>query len=53
MMAPLGTWSGTPPTIRRLAPRLGEHSREVLAEAGYDAGEIDRLIDTGACRAAA
>jgi crotonobetainyl-CoA:carnitine CoA-transferase CaiB-like acyl-CoA transferase len=53
MMAPLGTWSGTPPTIRRLAPRLGEHSREVLAEAGYDAGEIGRLIDTGACRAAA
>ncbi len=52
MMAPLGTWSGTPPTIRRLAPRLGEHSREVLAEAGYDAAEIDRLIDTGACRAA-
>src|SRR5207244_10545231 len=29
------------------APGLGEHSREVLAEAGLGAAEIDRLIDAG------
>ncbi len=27
---PPGTWSRTPPDIRRLAPQLGEHTREVL-----------------------
>ena len=34
------TYYGTPATIRRLAPRLGEHTREVLAEAGLDEAEI-------------
>jgi len=38
------TWSSTPPSIRRLAPRLGEHTREVLAEAGLGTGEIDDLV---------
>lgn len=37
-------FSKTPSTIRRLQPRLGEHSREVLAEAGYGAEEIDALL---------
>ena len=27
-------------SIRRLAPRLGEHTQEVLAEAGLTAAEI-------------
>ncbi|MFO1268920.1 MAG: CoA transferase [Rubrivivax sp.] len=27
-------WSATPPSIRRQAPTLGQHSREVLREAG-------------------
>jgi crotonobetainyl-CoA:carnitine CoA-transferase CaiB-like acyl-CoA transferase len=35
------TYYGTPATIRRLAPRLGEHTREVLAEAGLSAAEIE------------
>jgi crotonobetainyl-CoA:carnitine CoA-transferase CaiB-like acyl-CoA transferase len=35
------------PGIRRQAPRMGEHSREVLAEAGYATTEIERLIDSG------
>ncbi len=34
------TYYGTPATIRRLAPRLGEHTRQVLAEAGLSEAEI-------------
>jgi crotonobetainyl-CoA:carnitine CoA-transferase CaiB-like acyl-CoA transferase len=41
-------YSADPTTIRRGAPLLGEHSREVLAEFGFGADEIDSLIDTGA-----
>jgi len=37
-------WSETPPPTGRFAPRLGQHTREVLAEAGYNASEIDALI---------
>ncbi len=33
----------TPANIRSLAPRLGEHSRELLHELGYDADAIDAL----------
>jgi crotonobetainyl-CoA:carnitine CoA-transferase CaiB-like acyl-CoA transferase len=40
----------TPPVVGRPAPLLGEHTREVLAELGYDAEQIDRIapIDRGA-----
>jgi crotonobetainyl-CoA:carnitine CoA-transferase CaiB-like acyl-CoA transferase len=31
------------PEVRRLAPRVGEHTREVLEEAGYTGEEIERL----------
>jgi crotonobetainyl-CoA:carnitine CoA-transferase CaiB-like acyl-CoA transferase len=34
-----------------LAPRLGEHTREVLHQAGLDKTAIDHLIDQGAARA--
>jgi crotonobetainyl-CoA:carnitine CoA-transferase CaiB-like acyl-CoA transferase len=37
------SYDGTPATIRRLAPRLGEHTAEVLAEAGFGADEIAGL----------
>ncbi|MOA22650.1 Bile acid-CoA hydrolase [compost metagenome] len=45
--APLGHYQGTPTSLRRPAPRLGEHSREVLAQAGYDDARIDALVARG------
>ncbi len=50
-MAPLGQWSDSPASIRRLAPRLGEHTREVLREAGYADEAVERLIGAGAAAA--
>lgn len=45
MMAVPSRWSGSAPDIRRLAPRLGQHSAEVLAEAGYSTQQIASLFD--------
>ncbi|MEO7664355.1 MAG: CoA transferase, partial [Candidatus Limnocylindrales bacterium] len=39
--------SATPATIRTPPPLLGEHSREVLLEAGYGLGEIEALERAG------
>jgi len=41
-------FSATPGGITRAAPLLGQHSREILAEAGFSAAEIDRMVDEGA-----
>jgi crotonobetainyl-CoA:carnitine CoA-transferase CaiB-like acyl-CoA transferase len=41
-------FSKTPPEIRRLPPRLGEHSVEVLREAGLSRAEIDDMLASGA-----
>ena len=38
------TWSETVPPTGRFAPRLGEHTREILGEAGYTSDEIDALL---------
>jgi crotonobetainyl-CoA:carnitine CoA-transferase CaiB-like acyl-CoA transferase len=38
------TWSRTAPPDNRFAPRLGQHTREILTEAGYTPKEIDELI---------
>ncbi|HET7323085.1 MAG TPA: CoA transferase, partial [Halococcus sp.] len=38
-------FSGTPTTIRRHPPLLGEHTRELLGEVGYDETAIKRLVD--------
>ncbi|WP_311211840.1 MULTISPECIES: CoA transferase [unclassified Arthrobacter] len=42
--------SATPPTIRRAAPRLGEHNVEVLLENGFDEETIERLQQLGVLR---
>jgi formyl-CoA transferase len=34
----------TPPRLRRHAPALGAHTREVLKQLGYRPGEVTRLI---------
>jgi crotonobetainyl-CoA:carnitine CoA-transferase CaiB-like acyl-CoA transferase len=45
-------WSESQPEYRRHAPRLGEHTREVLQEAGMGEDKIESLIRSGAARAA-
>jgi crotonobetainyl-CoA:carnitine CoA-transferase CaiB-like acyl-CoA transferase len=43
---PVGA-SATPATIRRPAPRLGEHTTEILAELGLPGSEVERLAAAG------
>jgi crotonobetainyl-CoA:carnitine CoA-transferase CaiB-like acyl-CoA transferase len=45
-------WSESQPEYRRHAPRLGEHTREVLREVGLQDKAIEALIAAGAARAA-
>ena len=52
MTDPPVRFSASPSSLRLPAPRLGEHSREILAEAGYGAAEIDALIVAAAIRQA-
>ena len=47
-MAVPSEWSDSAPEYRRHAPRLGEHTREVLREAGFKDGEIESMIGAGA-----
>ncbi len=46
------SWSLTPPDLATPAPRLGEHSREVLREAGYSDLDIDGFAAEGITRCA-
>ena len=41
-------FSATPGGITRPAPLLGQHSRAVLADAGFSRAEIDRMVAEGA-----
>jgi len=42
-----GRFSKTPTQIRSGAPRHGQHTREVLADVGYEAHAIENLISSG------
>ena len=41
---PLGDFEKTPVSVRRGAPRQGEHGREIAREAGLETAEIEGLI---------
>ncbi len=43
-MAVPSNWSVTQPSATRPAPGLGEHSSEILGEAGYSSQAIERLL---------
>jgi crotonobetainyl-CoA:carnitine CoA-transferase CaiB-like acyl-CoA transferase len=40
-------FSASPGSLRRHAPALGEHSDEILREAGYSESQIEKMIATG------
>jgi len=48
--APPWQLSGHAFAATRGAPAQGEHTRELLGEAGYDAGAIEALVDAGIAR---
>ena len=50
MSKPPINFSKTKAAVRSLAPRLGEHTREVLAQAGYQGDELEGLLSSGAAR---
>ena len=52
MTRPPTKFEKTPAKIARHAPRLGENSREVLAEAGLGEADISALIERGVVRGA-
>lgn len=41
------TWSKSQPRVTRQAPRMGEHGREVLTQAGYSPDEIEAMVASG------
>jgi crotonobetainyl-CoA:carnitine CoA-transferase CaiB-like acyl-CoA transferase len=49
---PPARFSASPASVRRLAPGLGEHTREVLREVGYSQAEIGDLVEKKAIKAA-
>lgn len=42
-----GHMSETPASLHKHPPRLGEHSREVLVDAGFSAADIEQLLADG------
>lgn len=47
LIPPAERFSETPTALTRHAPRVGEHSRDVLAEIGYAEDVLDELEDAG------
>src|SRR3546814_10869665 len=39
------TWSKTQPGVQRPVPQQGEHSHELLREAGYSVADIAKMMD--------
>jgi crotonobetainyl-CoA:carnitine CoA-transferase CaiB-like acyl-CoA transferase len=52
MLAVPSEWSESKPEYRRPAPRLGEHTRQVLGEAGLSDQHIQSLLDAGVAKQA-
>jgi len=50
MLAVPSEWSESKPEYRRPAPRLGEHTREVLREAGLGDDKIEAMLASGAAK---
>jgi crotonobetainyl-CoA:carnitine CoA-transferase CaiB-like acyl-CoA transferase len=50
LIPPPVRFSATPPSVRRPAPLPGQHTREVLTEAGFSDAEINALSESGAIR---
>lgn len=48
LIPPPVRFAGAPQSVRRPAPLIGEHTEEVLAEAGYDGQDIASLRTSGA-----
>ena len=48
IVAPAVKMSATPASVERPAPLVGEHSREILADAGFAEHEIDAYLGSGA-----
>ncbi len=46
-LRPPSRWSRTPAEVRLPPPHLGEHSAELLAQAGYSRADIDALVAAG------
>jgi crotonobetainyl-CoA:carnitine CoA-transferase CaiB-like acyl-CoA transferase len=47
---PAVRFGGTPSSVRRLAPTLGQHTKELLEEAGLPGSEIEALTASGVVR---
>ncbi|MFT3721667.1 CaiB/BaiF CoA transferase family protein [Pseudorhodoferax sp.] len=45
-------WSESPATLRHPAPRLGEHTEELLREYGFSAPEVEALLRMGGAQRA-
>jgi crotonobetainyl-CoA:carnitine CoA-transferase CaiB-like acyl-CoA transferase len=49
---PAARFSRSPQSVRRTAPLIAQHTREILTEAGYDDAAVDRLVAEGAVKEA-
>lgn len=47
---PLSKWTETQPEPVRISPGRGEHTREILSEAGYSKAEIEAFHESGSAR---